>query len=136
MVAEAGVADRFTFTGYRTDVPEQLATMDVLAVTSVKEGFGRTITEAMSTGIPVIAYDSGAPAEIIIDKQTGFLIPDLDVEELTIKMKLLAEYAGLRAKMGQAGLRRAQSDFDIPVFVERTEKILLEAAGQNNHVRC
>lgn len=131
LIGQAGFEDRFIFTGYRTDVPDLLAAMDVLAVTSVREGFGRTITEAMSTGLPVIAYDSGAPAEIIIDGTTGFLVPDLDVNGLSIRMHMLQEDSDLRTRLGKAGLKRAITEFDIPVFIARTERILLEAAGRS-----
>ena len=130
MIRDSGLTDHFIFTGYRTDVPELLAAMDVLAVTSLREGFGLTITEAMGSSLPVVAFDSGAPGEIILDGVTGFLVPYRDVETLTTRMKALADDPALRRRMGKAGLERARAEFDIPVFVSRTEKILLEAAGQ------
>lgn len=129
MIHNSGLADHFIFTGYRTDIAALLAAMDALVVTSVEEGFGLTITEAMSSSLPVIAYDSGAPAEIILDEMTGFLVPNLDLETLTKRIQTLMNDSASRLRMGKAGLARARADFDIPVFVSRTEKILLEAAG-------
>jgi glycosyltransferase involved in cell wall biosynthesis len=125
-----GCDNAMVFAGWRKDIPELMAASDILAVTSYKEGFGRTITEAMSSAIPVISFDSGAPREIIVHGETGYLVPEGDVEQFAgFGVRLIAD-AALRRRLGEAGLARARAEFDIPPFVEKTEKILREAVGE------
>lgn len=134
---EKGCRDAMIFTGVRSarDIPELMAASDILAVTSYAEGFGRTITEAMSSGIPVVSFDSGAPREIIVDGETGYLVPEDDCEQFSDRAIRLIRDAALRQRLGDAGLARARAVFDIPPFVEKTEKILQEAVGSKPRQR-
>lgn len=129
---ELDITPRTHFLGWRPDIQELLRASDVLAVTSKKEGFGLTITEAMASSLPVVAFDSGAPREIIAHGDTGFLVPADDVDEFARRTVEILENAELRHRMGAAGLARARECFDTPVFVANTERILIEAA---NHAR-
>lgn len=125
---ELGIASQTHFLGWRPDIPELLAASDVLAVTSRKEGFGRTITEAMASSLPVVSFDSGAPREIIDDGTTGYLVPPGDIDGFGMRVSELLKNEDLRRRMGSAGLERARSHFDTPVFVDSTEKVLIEAS--------
>jgi glycosyltransferase involved in cell wall biosynthesis len=129
---EKGCRDKLIFTGWRRDIPELMSAIDVLAVTSYSEGFGRTITEAMSSALPVISYDSGAPREIIVHGETGYLVPEDDLEQFAAFGLQLIRDPALRRRLGEAGLARARAVFDIPPFVDKTEKILLEAVGASD----
>ena len=101
----------------------------MLAVTSREEGFGRTITEAMSSSLPVVSFDSGAPREIIVEGETGYLVEPDDVGAFAARLTRLLRDPEARERMGAAGLERARSRFDIGPFVDATERILLEVAG-------
>jgi glycosyltransferase involved in cell wall biosynthesis len=84
--------DRVTFLGPRLDaaLAEQLATHHILAVPSSYEGFGIVYLEAMSFGLPCIATTAGAAHEIVMDNETGFLIPPNDANVLSERLKRLA----------------------------------------------
>ena len=125
--AELGVSDRVHFLGWRSDVPELLAASDALAVCSYGEGFGRTITEAMSSRLPVLAFDSGAPKELIVDGETGFLVGEGDVEAFARRAVELLGSPAMLTRMGEAGLDRARRMFDLDLFVDSTERVLREA---------
>lgn len=127
-----GISDRVHFVGQRKDVAEILRSSDLLAVTSYKEGFGRTITEAMSSELPVVSFESGATGEIIVDGVTGYLTPEGDVEAFAHACLKLLRSVDLREEFGRAGLARAIEKFDVPTFVERTETVLREACGRNH----
>ena len=136
LARKLGIADRVHFVGQRSDVPELLRASDLLAVTSYQEGFGRTITEGMSSELPVVSFASGATPEIIVDGETGYLTPEGDVEAFAAACIRLMESSSLRSEFGRAGLARARSEFDVGVFVDRTERILLEAARKESALRA
>lgn len=123
-----GIADRVHFVGQRDDVAELLRASDLLAVTSYHEGFGRTITEGMSSELPVVSFASGATPEIIVDGETGFLTPEGDIGEFAEACVRLMSSSSMRARFGRAGLLRAREHFDVGPFVGKTERVLREAA--------
>lgn len=76
LAAERGVADRVLFLGQRSDVPLLMQAVDAVVHSSVDpEPFGRTLVEAMLAGVPVIATDTGASAEILDGGEAGTLVP-------------------------------------------------------------
>lgn len=96
-----GVADRVVFAGKQDDIDHFLLTSSIFAFTSSSEGFPNAIGEAMSAGLPVVAYDCIAgPSEMIQDGYSGFLIPLFDDESFRQKLVLLMENEGLRKSIG------------------------------------
>ena len=75
-----GIVDRIHFMGFRYPPGPWLAGCDLLVVPSVRQGFGRTLIEAMLVGTIAIAADSGGHREIIRDGETGFLVPPDDAQ--------------------------------------------------------
>ena len=75
------------------------------------EPFGNVTTEAMMRGTAVIASAVGAQPEIVVNGQTGFLVPPGDVEALAIKLSLLLGDRSLSEQMGKTGRDRALSEF-------------------------
>lgn len=69
-----GLGDAISFCGYRKDISEVLAAVDVVAMPSEREGFGLAALEAITAGKPVVATRVGGLPEIIIDGETGFLV--------------------------------------------------------------
>lgn len=75
-----GIADRIYFMGFRYPPGPWLAGCDLLLVPSVRQGFGRTLLEAMLVGTIAIVADSGGHREIIRNGETGFLVPPDDAQ--------------------------------------------------------
>ena len=73
-----GIGSRVRFLGAREGVCEVLRGADVYALISDWEGFPRSILEAMSVGLPVVASDVGGVSEAVRDAETGFLVPRQD----------------------------------------------------------
>lgn len=105
--------------GSRDDVPALLAALDVFVLPSQAEGVSNTILEAMACARPVVATAVGANAELVVDGETGTLVPARDPAAMA---RALAAYAGspaLRAHHGAAGRARIEAQFSLDAMVAR-----------------
>ena len=109
---ELGLEDILWMPGGRDDVAELLAAMDVFVLPSLAEGISNTVLEAMASGLPVIATDSGGNPELVTEGANGLLVPVGDVDRLADAMQTLVESEPLRRRLGQGGLERVRRDFD------------------------
>ena len=107
MIRQRGLEDVVVLLGKRADVPDLMKMADVVALTSERESFGRALAEGASVGRPLVAFDAGGVADIVIDGQTGLLIPFGDVEGFAAALPRLARDTGLRDSLGAAGRRHA-----------------------------
>jgi D-inositol-3-phosphate glycosyltransferase len=105
-----GVGDVITFLGSRdqTVLPYYYSAAEMIAVPSHYESFGMVALEAMACGTPVIASDVGGLSFIVRNGETGFLIPDQDVDAWADTMQRLLHDPGLRAELGRRGSQVAQ----------------------------
>lgn len=91
------------------DIMEEYVNSSILLMTSIFEPFGLVLPEAMSCGLPVVAYDCPyGPAEIITDSDDGFVVNNRDVNVFAKKVCLLIESQGLRQEMGKAAIQSVQ----------------------------
>ena len=91
------------------DILERYKESSILLLTSVYEPFGLVMPEAMSCGVPVVAFDCPyGPSEIITDGEDGFLVDCWDVKAFADKVCLLIEDEQLRRRMGRAAIVSAQ----------------------------
>ncbi len=108
-IREAGLERSFILAGYRANVEEFYAAVDIVAHASVfPEPFGMVVPEAMAARRPVIASDAGGPREIIDDGVDGILVPPGDVEALAGAVTKLAADERLRNRIADAGARNAE----------------------------
>ena len=124
------LSEQVFLTGFRDDVPRVLAASDVLVLPSFREGTPRVITEAMASGLPVVATDIAGIPEQIEDGENGFLIPTEDSEALAARMGELAGHSELRERMGERGLERAER-FSVASMVEKLDQVYGELLEQN-----
>jgi len=130
--AAATLGERCVFLGARTDLPQVLAGLDVLAHTARAEPFGRVLVEAMAMGKPVVAFSDGGVPEIVVEGETGRLAPPGDVAALTAAVAGLAGDAAGRSRMGAAGRRRALAEFSAEAMVRRIETVYAEVRPSTN----
>ena len=127
LAAGSGLDGRLEFFGYRREVTALLnGAVAYVNATTVTEGFGRVILEAMQLGVPVIATDCGGPRELVVDGETGFLVPPGDAAALAAKMKVLLEDPSLAKRMGEAGRRRAETEFAAAKSLSKLDRLLGE----------
>lgn len=122
--AEAlGLSDTVIFTGIRRDVPEVLALLDVFVLPSLWEGLPIALLEAMAAGLPVVATRVGGVPEVVVEGETGLLVPPRDPEALAQAILTLLRDPDLRQAMGQAGRERVREHFSVDQMVKKTESL-------------
>lgn len=124
-VDEMSLNEKFTFTGHRTDIPNLLAAMDIYVLTSLNEGFGRTIIEAQSANLPVIVTDVGGVSEIVIDGETGILIPSEDPSALAQAILRLTGDSQLQKRL-IANARKRLKRFSLQNTIDNIENLYRE----------
>jgi N-acetyl-alpha-D-glucosaminyl L-malate synthase BshA len=123
LVRAAGLDEWVQFLGERTDLPSVLCGADLFLLPSETESFGLAALEAMSCGVPVIASRVGGVPEVVIDGETGLLAPVGDVAAMAAHVVRLLADAPLRARLGAAGRRRAETAFPLEATVGRYEAL-------------
>lgn len=102
LINTLGVGDSVFLTGYQKDIDIFYRRSRIFAFTSSSEGFPNVIGEAMSAGLPVVAFDCIAgPSELITDQENGFLIPVNDYGLFQKRLEKLMHDEQLRAKFGE-----------------------------------
>jgi glycosyltransferase involved in cell wall biosynthesis len=111
------------FAGFREDIAELLAVMDVFVLPSHREGMPRTVLEAMAARKPVIATDIRGCREEVVHGVTGLLVPVGDSDELAKAILKLLGNDELARRMGEAGRKRVETEFDEKLALERQSKV-------------
>jgi len=117
--ADLGLAGRIIFTGWRSNVPELVAAMDVFVMPSLFEGGPTTVLEAMAMRKPVVATNVGMVPEVIEHGRTGLVVPPGDAPALAAGVMQLLSDDDARCRMAEAARAHALQDFSIDRMVER-----------------
>ena len=125
-VIAKNLADKIIFTGRRTDIPEMLLFSDVFVMTSLREGLPRSVMEAMAMEKPVVAYNIRGMRDLIVDGETGFLVPFRNVSALAEKISYLAENREIARKMGEKGRKRIEKEFSLGIISNQMKKLYNE----------
>ncbi|MFQ6042281.1 MAG: glycosyltransferase, partial [Candidatus Poribacteria bacterium] len=118
-IHEHDIAKNIVFTGFRTDMPDVMASLDILVSASA----GTVMIEAMACGIPVVATDIASSSEVIEDGVTGILIPHNDIHAMAEAILRLLNDASMGNQMGRAGRKRAEEKFSQVRNAQLTEAI-------------
>ena len=117
---EGRVPTNVVFLGYKDTPKEAMAEANVVLILShFKESFGRTAIEAMAAGRPVIAYNWGAPSELIQDGETGFLVDFQNMDQLMDRVKTLCDNPSVIPEMGRRGRVFVNRYYSRERFAER-----------------
>ena len=121
-----GIHDRTVFLGYRSDIPDLLASCDLFVLPSIYEGLPLAVLEAMAAERAVVASAVGGIPEAVLDGETGFLVPPRDPAALAGAIRTLLANPLLARRMGAAGRARVQRSFSAAMMVQRTTRIYEE----------
>ena len=127
-LAAPPLTGRVTWLPWQEEPARLLAALDVLALTSAREPFGRVLIEAMASGTPVVAVNEGGPAEIVTDGVTGRLVP-ADAGALADALAALLSDPALRARYGAAGRTHVLSTYGLPAHRAALEALYAGVLG-------
>jgi glycosyltransferase involved in cell wall biosynthesis len=123
LARERDVADRVHFLGYRADAAELLEQLDALVLPSWIEGLPISVLEAMAHAKPVIATPVGGTAELVVDGETGMLVPPRDPAALAKALRTLIRDPERARRLGLAGRRRAEREFSEAAMTARVLEV-------------
>ncbi len=119
------LTDNIIFTGFRTDVPAVMHSLDVVVLASTKpEPFGLVVIEAMASGKPVVASAAGGPLEIILDNETGMFFEMGNAYALADTIAVLLDNPSRQTAYGEAGRKRAREVYSIERFGDTVTNVL------------
>jgi glycosyltransferase involved in cell wall biosynthesis len=126
-VQELGLAPHVVMTGFRRDIPEIMAALDMLVLPSTRsEGTSQVVPQALAVGTPVVGTTVGGTPEVIRDGETGRLVPPGDAHALAQAiLSLLADPARARA-LGRAGQELVRARYTFETMMERITAVYRE----------
>jgi glycosyltransferase involved in cell wall biosynthesis len=120
---------RLRFLGHCDDVPRLLAAADILVLPSSYEGLPNVVLEAMRFRKPVVATAAPGTTELVIDKETGLLVPIGNPTDLTRALRTLIRDPALRAHLGQAGRHRVEQNFTARAMINQYAELYEQLAS-------
>ncbi len=121
-----GVENEVVFLGFVDNMKAFNQSLDIFVLSSLYEGFGYVMVEAMAVEKPVVAFDIRSSSEILEDGVSGLLVKKADVDDLFEKIEYLILNPGKRAEIGKKGRKRVEEMFSIETTEESFENLLME----------
>jgi glycosyltransferase involved in cell wall biosynthesis len=119
---------RVRLLGARDDLPALMNAADGFVLSSVVEGMPMVLLEAAASGVPCVATKAGGVEEVVVDGETGFVVPCGDPDALAAGMARLATLdPASRSAIGRAARERALARFDMRRVVEQWEALYLQS---------
>jgi glycosyltransferase involved in cell wall biosynthesis len=126
------MTEAVVFAGWRRDLPSVYADLDAVVISSHNEGTPASLIEAMATGCPVIATRVGGVPDLIVDGETGRLVPPGNREALAVALLALFRESARTARMAELAQRRVLERYQaerLVADVDRLYREQLTAAG-------
>lgn len=120
VIREKNLEERVSYLGFRDDIPRIMEALDVFVLPSIlPDSFPTVILEAMAAGKPVVATRSGGASEMVLEGETGFLVPIGNVEKGVKTLENLIQNVEFSQKLGEAGRKRVLSEYSLEAFEEK-----------------
>lgn len=126
LASDLNVAGHVRFLGEVRQVSSVLGRASIFVLPSLTEGISLTLLEAMACGLPVIATSVGGNPEVVVEGETGFLVPTRSPVDLAETIIQLIGNPGSGRRLGLAGRARVESEFDVRRMVADYEALYLE----------
>lgn len=123
LAEELHLTQRVRFLGEVSDIPALLSKASLFILPSHSEGISLTLLEAMARGLPVVATNVGGNAEVVVDGETGLLVPPNQPGELADVVRQLCGDPDRCQMLGRAGRRRVEAHFDIRRLLEQYDRL-------------
>jgi glycosyltransferase involved in cell wall biosynthesis len=130
-VAQAGLADRVIFAGFREDTPQVLAALDIFAHTALeKDSSPLAVVSAMASGKPIVCSAVDGTVQLFRDGEDGLVFPPGDADVLAEHLATLLNDPGLRRRLGQAARVKADQELSAEPYARRCESVFQRALRQ------
>jgi glycosyltransferase involved in cell wall biosynthesis len=123
---EAGLAGRVEWLGFRPDIPEVLAGLDLFVLPSLAEGLPLSILEAMAAGVPVIATAVSGTTELVEHERTGLLVPPGSTESLAEAIARASAHPGLMREGAERARALVRERHGIEAMAEAVRRLYAE----------
>lgn len=124
-----GLASRINFAGFRSDIVDCIAAMDIVVIPSLREGLPLAVAEAMAMEKPIVATSVGGIGEMIEDGRSGILVASRDARMIADGVVKLARDPELASRLGKAARVTAEAKFDLRAHVDKIQSIYEEVLG-------
>jgi glycosyltransferase involved in cell wall biosynthesis len=128
-IKHLGLEHHVRLVGFRPDILSLLKGLDLFVMSSITEGLGTSILDAMAASKAVVATSVGGIPEVVEDGVTGVLVPPHSAPALAEAILHLLRDAPLRRRMGEAGLARVRAQFSVDRMVDETLAVYERVAG-------
>jgi glycosyltransferase involved in cell wall biosynthesis len=129
-IAERALQSRVVLAGFRADLPTLVPGLDLLAHPASREGLGLALLEAASAGVPVVACAVGGVPDIVVDGETGRLVPRDDAAAFGHALRALLASPDERARLGTAARRHVERRFDTARLVAAHHSLYTRLLGE------
>jgi glycosyltransferase involved in cell wall biosynthesis len=133
LVRELGMENRIVMTGARDDVAEIAGAFDGFVLSSYTEGLAMTLLEAMAAELPVVATRVGGNPEVVVDGETGLVVPARDTMRLAEAMRWMSAHPEAARAMGVHGRARSLARFSVEAMVSAYDDAYRRALARRGH---
>jgi len=117
--------------GFRPDLLNLLRSLDIFVIPSVEgDTIPQVLIEAMAVGLPVISTSAGSIPDIVIDRQTGLIVPPRDSDTLAKRIEELLDDVPLRHRLGTNAHRHITDHYSIDRMLDRLEQVYRRALSR------
>jgi glycosyltransferase involved in cell wall biosynthesis len=132
LAASLKISGRVVFAGFQRDVTHFYAIAHLFVLPSHSEGSSNVLLEAMMAGVPIVATRAGGTPEIVLDEDTGLLVPIRDPHALAGAIARLLHEPDLAARLAYSASARAVQEFSLDRYKRRLVGFYADALGKNN----
>jgi glycosyltransferase involved in cell wall biosynthesis len=122
-VESSGLEKTIRFLGQRKDVPQLMTTFDCFMLSSVIEGMPNALLEAMALGRPVVTTSAGGSGEVVVDGESGLVVPPHDPHALAAAVERVLRDRTLAERLGEAAIRRVRDNFSLEAMLRGLEAL-------------
>ena len=133
LIREHRLEKHVLLAGFRPDVLSLHKAFDIFVMSSITEGLGTSLLDAMAAGKPIVATATGGIPEVVVDGETGTLVQPRDHQAMADAIVRLLKDPALRERMGAAGLARARRRFSAERMVAQTVRVYERVALVGHH---
>jgi glycosyltransferase involved in cell wall biosynthesis len=130
----AGLESAVRFLGQRSDVPALMSRFDCYVLSSIIEGMPNALLEAMALGRPVVTTSAGGSAEVVVDGDSGIVVPPRDAGALADGILRVLRDAELAARLGQAAEERVRRHFSREAMLASLDELYRSELHRSGHL--